>query len=439
MLRNTRVGAAVAVALSVGLLTAPAVEATNGYFSHGYGTKNKGMAGAGVAFPQDALAAATNPAGMAFVGHRVDLGVAAFSPRREYTVTGMPSGMPNTFPLEPGTVESDSDWFVIPHFGWNRPLGERSSFGISVYGNGGMNTDYPAHANPVRGQPGSPCEGQLGTFCAGGAGVDLMQLFVAPTYARRFGESGAWGISPILAAQRFKATGLGSFVPFSSDPANLTDRGYDMSYGAGAKVGVQAGILPGLVFGASYQSKIYMSDFDRYRGLFAEEGGFDIPATGTVGLAWEAAPATTVVFDVQRIWYGDVRAIANPLLPNLMTAPLGADDGAGFGWRNMTVYKLGLQWEAGHAWTWRAGVSYGRQPIPDSEVLFNILAPGVMETHVTAGFTREVGRTSELNFAAMYAPRNTVRGINPLEVPGQQEIELEMRQFEVELSWAWRF
>ena len=30
----------------------PAV-ATNGYFTHGYGTANKGMAGAGVALPQD--------------------------------------------------------------------------------------------------------------------------------------------------------------------------------------------------------------------------------------------------------------------------------------------------------------------------------------------------------------------------------------------------
>jgi long-chain fatty acid transport protein len=33
--------------------------ATNGYFSHGYGIKSKGMGGVGIALPQDAMAAAT--------------------------------------------------------------------------------------------------------------------------------------------------------------------------------------------------------------------------------------------------------------------------------------------------------------------------------------------------------------------------------------------
>ena len=54
--------------------------ATNGYFSHGYGTISKGLAGAGTALSQDSVAAATNPAGMAFVGNRVDGGFEVFPP-----------------------------------------------------------------------------------------------------------------------------------------------------------------------------------------------------------------------------------------------------------------------------------------------------------------------------------------------------------------------
>ena len=38
--------------------------ATDGYFPHGYGVKSQGMGGIGVAFPQDSIAAAMNPAGM---------------------------------------------------------------------------------------------------------------------------------------------------------------------------------------------------------------------------------------------------------------------------------------------------------------------------------------------------------------------------------------
>jgi long-chain fatty acid transport protein len=56
-----------------------------------------------------------------------------------------------------------------------------------------------------------------------------------------------------------------------------------------------------------------MEEFDKYSGLFAEQGDFDIPANMTVGLAWDVTPTSTVVFDIQHIWYGDVDSIANPL------------------------------------------------------------------------------------------------------------------------------
>jgi hypothetical protein len=134
--------------------------------------------------PQDALDAAVNPANMVFLGKRYDLGIAFFNPNRQYTVTGNPSGL--GFGLAPGTVKSDSKWFVIPSFGANWMLDADSSIGLSIYGNGGMNTDYPTN-----------------TF--GGSsptGVDLMQLFIAPTYARKLAPQHALVSRPILAIQR---------------------------------------------------------------------------------------------------------------------------------------------------------------------------------------------------------------------------------------------
>jgi len=44
--------------------------ATNGYFSHGYGMKAKGMAGASTALHDDAFGGANNPAAMVFAGNR---------------------------------------------------------------------------------------------------------------------------------------------------------------------------------------------------------------------------------------------------------------------------------------------------------------------------------------------------------------------------------
>ena len=46
--------------------------ATQGTHLAGYGAKAQSMGGASVAYPQDAIAAANNPAGMAEVGNRVD-------------------------------------------------------------------------------------------------------------------------------------------------------------------------------------------------------------------------------------------------------------------------------------------------------------------------------------------------------------------------------
>src|SRR5512143_1841446 len=115
--------------------------ATDGYFSHGYGMKAKGMGGAATAMSDDAFGGANNPASMAFVGNRLDLGVDLFSPRREASRTGSPACaqcLPN------GTSDSDSKYFLIPEFGYNYMVNNDLALGVSVYGNGGMNTNYKA-------------------------------------------------------------------------------------------------------------------------------------------------------------------------------------------------------------------------------------------------------------------------------------------------------
>ncbi|VAX27476.1 putative facilitator of salicylate uptake [hydrothermal vent metagenome] len=397
--------------------------ATNGYFAHGYSIKNKALAGAGVALPMDALTATTNPAGMVFLGNRVDAGLTLFMPSREYTVRGNPSGLPGTFGLTPGTVKSDSEMFVIPSVGVNWMLNENRSVGVSIYGNGGMNTDYDTNT----------------FYGSSPTGIDLMQLFVTPTYSVKLTPKHAVGISAILAYQSFEASGLQAFGAFSADPTKLTNNGHDDSYGYGARIGYLGEILPDLYLGASYQTKILMSKLDKYAGLFAEQGDFDIPSNWTVGLGYKVNPAVTLLLDVQRINYSDVNSVSNPFIPNIQTSQLGNDNGAGFGWEDMTVYKFGLQWQSSRDWTWRAGYSIGDQPIPGSEVLFNILAPGVIKQHATLGFTKAFDNNRELSASLMRAFSNSISGPNPMEVPGQQDIELEMNQWELSVGYSWKF
>jgi long-chain fatty acid transport protein len=413
--------------------------ATNGYFSHGTSVAEKGLAGAGVAYSQDTLSAANNPAGMVWQGGAWDIGAALFAPIRSYNVTGNPTGAPNTFGLAPGSVDSDNELFIIPQFGYNWALNDKSTIGISVYGNGGMNTEYGSAPPP-------------GTYGAGKAGVNFEQLFISTTYSRKFSDSASWGISGIVAYQRFSATGVDSFAGFSTDPTNLSNNDTDTAVGFGIRLGVQAEVTKGLTLGAAYQPEIDMSEFDSYAGLFAEKGDFDIPSNWTLGLAWHVSDNNVFLFDIQQINYSDVGSVSNPIANMVPTngmcmpgAPatgagcLGGSNGGGFGWQDMTIYKLGYEWATSDAWTWRVGYSITDQPIPSSEMMFNILAPGVIEQHVTFGFTRAVGKSSDFNFALMYAPSKTVSGPNTFDAPGAQTIDLEMYQYELAFSYSKHF
>jgi long-chain fatty acid transport protein len=287
-----------------------------------------------------------------------------------------------------------------------------------------------------------------GTYGDGTTGVNLEQLFINGSYSRKINATSSYGVSLIFAYQRFEAKGLGTFGDFglSSDPTKLTNNGTDTSTGFGAKLGWQGEVMPALVLGVSYQTKMRMSEFDDYAGLFAEQGGFDIPATWTIGLSYTLQNKSKIVFDVQQIKYSDVKSVGNSMMPALQQCTfgdsskcLGEDGGPGFGWDDMTIFKIGYQWMMPNmpSWVWRVGYSKGDQPIPDSEVLFNILAPGVIEQHLTFGFTRDLGSKTEFNFAFMYALENSVKGPNPLDPA--QEIELEMSQFELEASYSKKF
>ena len=117
-------------------------QATNGTFAHGYGMKAKGMAGAATASTDDAFGGANNPASMSFAGNRLDLGIDLFSPRREASRSGSANSF---FPGDPGrdfSADSDSNYFLIPEIGYNRMVTNNLALGVTVYGNGGMNTNY---------------------------------------------------------------------------------------------------------------------------------------------------------------------------------------------------------------------------------------------------------------------------------------------------------
>ena len=97
-----------------------------------------------------------------------------------------------------------------------------------------------------------------------------------------------------------------------------------------------------------------------------------------------------------------------------------------------------MEFEASPTIKLRAGAAINDQPIPSSEVMFNILAPAVIEQHATFGFTYTFANSSELDFSLMYAFENDVTGQHPMSAPGDT-ITLTMNQWEVGLGYSWKF
>ena len=448
-----------------GLCAAGSAFATNGYFTHGNGTKNKAMAGAGIALPEDAIDVTNNPAVAPFVGNQLIVGAALFSPIRKYSTTeSQLNGNFGAITIGPNNIKSDTNYFVIPHIAKAWQLENGNAWALSFYGRGGMNTDWKggtATFDPDGPGPAGPMTFD-GTYGAGlfgfpDAGVNFSQAFFDITWGKQFNDRLSLGISAVLVAQMFKADGVMTFAQLTETfaasggtefPTALSNNGTDWAYGGGVKFGLHSKLSDRVSFGIMYQTKISMTEFDDYADLFAEQGDMDIPANLKVGLTFHANEKVDLSLDLENIWYSDIASVGNPI-SNLFECPtagrggmdlskcLGGNNGGGFGWEDMTVYKLGMRWQAGEDWAWRFGYSYGEQPIPESEMSFNILAPGVMESHITAGFTLERTKGRQFNMAFMFAPSVDVTG--PQNFDPTQNVTFEMYQWEMEASYSWQF
>jgi len=420
---------ALAVALSVTTHTA---QATTGYFQIGHGASSSAMGGASISFFKGAISTAINPAGLLHLDPSFEISLMGFLPQR--------GGDLDTSKLfgEAVSVESENPFFLAPNMAANWSITPKLAVGITFYSSGGMNTEYKtnlfhqAFSKPIGlftaaaagslGLSGSGPEAQyvksslLNAPHTGTLGVNLEQGVLAPSVAYKLNEQLSLGASLLVGLQRFEAQGLGDFIAFSQSPLALTNNGYDYSMGFGARLGLSYSPREWLRVGAVASSKVYMGDFKRYEGLFADGGNFDIPAHMGVGASVKLSPALTFSADLTRIMYEGVASISNPgpttdellqgfqqsLLNGLNARargvavpvnagamnPLGSADGYGFGWRSIWVAKVGAHYQARPDLELMLGYAYGQNPVQQQDALFNLIAPAVVQHHLTGGVSK---------------------------------------------------
>ncbi|MFK5986898.1 MAG: outer membrane protein transport protein [Pseudomonadota bacterium] len=446
------------MAVTAAIALPSVVMATNGMMPMGLGSKAKGMAGAGLALPQDATAAASNPAGMAFVGDRIDFGLEFFMPDREASMSGnfapVPdaTGNPTFFSTDFNGDGNNNSIFYIPEGGFNTMINDRMSFGVSVVGVGGMNTNYDSV--PMFNGAAGPNQ----------TGINLEQLKIIPTLAYKFNSNHAVGIGIELGYQQFKAYGLqgftgqntaaipgfpaGSFYDqqFSAYPDNLTNKGIEDSYGIGVSLGWTGKVTNELTLAATYHSKTKMGKLDDYKGLFRDGGSLDMPAWYGLGLAFDVSPKMTIAFDWVHTDYGSVDSISTPYnsgnFGTDMFQPanlLGTANGSGFGWDDVDTFKLGGQYEVSNAFTVRAGYSYSTNPIDSSQTLLNVLAPAVIKHHVSIGGTWVLENKSEITMFYYHAFNNKVEGDTLPAGLGGGSADISMSQNAMGIAYGWNF
>ncbi|WP_323769184.1 OmpP1/FadL family transporter [Antarctobacter sp.] len=402
-----------------GLAASPAL-ATNGYFANGYGGASKGMAGAGVAVPTGVLGLAQNPAMGHKVGNQAGICLTHFLPDRSVEIDA--GG-----PLTPGTYKSKNDYFLIPCGGANWVLNDRLTVGAFLFGNGGMNTEYDTNYFAGFGAGSSPL------------GVNLEQAFISVNFSYKLSDQVTVGVSPILAVQRFSATGLEAFAGLSIDPANVTNRGDDWSHGWGANFGLLWEPTSEFAFGASYRTRIKMQKFDKYAGLFAEQGGFEIPGSATIGLAYSPKELQKWTFtaEYQRIFYGDIAAISNPNAPP--NGPLGADNGIGFGWKDMDIFRVGAIYRHNSQWTLRGGVSHASAFAEGKNAVLNSLTPATPQWHASLGASYKINDRWGVTGSWTHAFDNAIEGVNPALTGVPQNVKARMSQDEIAIGLTYNW
>ena len=440
-------------AVTLALLAPSASYATNGYFMIGFGSKSRGMGGTGIARGQDSLAAGANPATAIDVDTRFDVGIELF--RAKVAVRHNSSTLPTD-------AASNKDLFLIPNMGFSWRKSETVSYNLALIG-AGMETNYDQ-------TPTSTCPSSnffnFNCLAKDEVGIQLYQMHILPGVAFKVHQNHSFGVNLDLVAQRFRARGLQAFssdgLGYSSDTDHLTNRDFDWSYGGGIRVGWQGNFdNEKLKVGAYYSSRGYMSKFEKYKGLFAENGGFDIPPHYGMGINMKVTPAVNIAFDIQRIQYSEIASVGNPgpnaidptdfnpLCPGTDTlqCKTGGSIGLGFGWSDQTVYKFGFDYQVTPKLITRFGYNFAETPIQENEALFNMLAPAVVEEHITFGATYDWDKETELSFNFMHAFAETFYGKSPFYPDGvtnyadmkEGNVAMSMKQTSLGFSYGLKF
>jgi len=451
--------------------------ATNGMNMEGYGATALGMGGASMAYDNGTAAMMNNPATLALMdeGTNLDLALGFLAPQVKSSAGGT-------------TSSSSADFFGGPAFGVVRKQ-NGLLFGIGMYGQGGMGTEYGSDsilANPGA-QAVSPglvnrSEVSVGRLIfplaydvspnlkIGGsvdyvwAGMDMQMAVNGASFMQMAG-----GTSPMASASGPMVNAFGTMMGAGAGQIGAVNWGYfDFSNkndftgqavgtGFAGKIGFAYKLDSKTTIGATYHSKTRLSDLEAKEAtvsfnvdINAGPTNLAIPVSGKmtvkdfqwpetygIGIAYEASEKWMLAADYKRInWAAVMKDFKMEFTPAGNTGMASAFNGLPMNvvfyqdWKDQHVLMLGAAYRMTDALTLRGGLNMANNTVPDTYL--NALFPAIIKNHITAGFGYTLNKMSHLDLAFSYAPKVTATS-------GVTGITTSHEQYNGQLVYSYHF
>ena len=378
--------------------------ATNGYDMIATGAQSLGEAGATVAHPLDSSTILQNPAGMSMLETTVNVSGALFFPAR--TLDGQ---------------SSSSNVFTIPAAGFVvNPQGSTGtvpglSYGIGMFGVSGMGVDWSSAGLTNSGWLKKAYSNlQVMEFGAGGA--------------YRINDHVAVGITPVFVYQSLQmeydwdVQYPPGYTPPAGSPAPGVHRDVldtASAYGFGFNVGALYTINRYVQVGAAYTSERWMGklmwNVTPDSGTMMIDPGasmvsmrLNMPQQVALGVHVQPLDALGIEADAKWINY---HAVMNQVdTQGLLT---GAPNNTwNFDWKDQWVFAISPEYRITKSLVVAAGFNYGQDPIDSSSLNNNIIAPAIVQSHLTAGVTYAINHNLSVSAAYAYAFPETLSCTN---------------------------
>ena len=396
------------------VLFTTATFAQAGHIMQGVGAVNMSMGGASTAQPLDISGALQwNPAAISAFDSKIlnfDLGLFFSSPELSASI---PAGMmwpADAFgpgspasPAVSGITEDDRGVSPMPAFAmvWGKE-DSKHTFGVSAFGISGFGVKFPEETNLPMDASGNPNPNwdpnnsnpinypqSMNGF--GLIESDYMLLQVGFTWAYELSDKLSIGIEPTF---NYAALELAP-----NPTANPNASGYPVSdkasaLGFGAQFGLFYDSGKGIKLGASYKTAQSFSDMEftnihLNNSVTTNDFNMDYPAILSFGVGYSKGDID-LALDYRMVDYENTDGFAEKGWTQTGSV-------AGFGWKNINIISVGIQYKGIEKLPLRVGYTYSSNPIEDELAFFSSPATAVIANAFQFGFSYPITDSLLLN------------------------------------------